>query len=119
MPGNLTEMEIHILYILYRNKNFRSDAGYHSKKLKKILQKKYNRDFDIDSSRETRRGEKKNASAFFDRAITNLKNSGYIATIKKDDPKYYISDLGKTYSVLEDHGLNVTPLGGGRVHHLD
>ncbi len=99
MSCELTDMEIQILYILYRNKNFKSDAGYHSKKLKKILQKKYDQDFD--------------------EAIANLKNGAYIATIKKDDPKYYIADLGKAYSVIKNHGLNVTPLGGGRVHHLD
>ena len=99
MSCHLTDMEIQILYILYRNKNFKTDAGYHSKKLKKILKKKYEQDFD--------------------EAITTLKNQGYIATIKKDDPKYYILDLGKAYSVMKNHGLNVTPLGGGRVHHLD
>jgi len=99
MPGDLTEMEIQILYILYRNKNFRSDAGYHSEKLRKILRKKFDQDFD--------------------KAIANLKNRGYIAVIKKDEPKYYIADLGVVYSVLKDHGLNITPLGGGRVHHLD
>ncbi|MGB9176492.1 MAG: hypothetical protein WCB46_07130 [Methanoregula sp.] len=92
-------MEIQILYILYRNKNFRTDAGYHSVKLKKILRKKYDQDFDA--------------------AIANLMNQGYIAAIKKDNPKYYIADLGKTYSVMKDHGLNVTPLGGSRVHHLN
>ena len=99
MSCDLTDMEIQILYILYRNKNFNSDAGYHSKKLKKILQKKYDQDFD--------------------EAIANLKNRAYIATIKKDDPKYYIADLSKAYSVMKNHGLNVTPLGGGRVRHLD
>jgi hypothetical protein len=92
-------MEIQILYILYRNKNFKIDAGYHSEKLKKILQKKYDQDFD--------------------EAISNLKNKAYIATIKKQEPKFYILDLGKVYSVLKNHGLNVTPLGGGRVYHLD
>jgi hypothetical protein len=99
MPCDLTDMEIQILYILYRNKNFKTDAGYHSKKLKKILQKKYDQDFD--------------------EAIANLKNRAYIVTVKKDDPKYYISDLGKAYYVLKNHGLNVTPLGSGRVYHLD
>jgi hypothetical protein len=89
MPCDLTGMEIQILYILYRNKNFRTDAGYHSEKLKN------------------------------DSAIANLMNNGYIATIKKDDSKYYIADLGKTYSVMKNYGLNVTPLGGSRVHHLD
>jgi hypothetical protein len=38
---------------------------------------------------------------------------------EKDDPKYYIPYLGKAFSVLKNNGLNVTPLGGGRVHHLD
>ena len=99
MTCDLTDMEIQILYILYRNKNFKSNAGYHSEKLKKILRKKFDQDFD--------------------EAIANLKNQAYIATIKKDDPKYYILDLGKAYSVMKNHGLNVSPLGGGRVHHLD
>ena len=99
MPCDLTDLEIQILYILYRNKNFKSNAGYHSEKLKKILRKKFDQDFD--------------------EAIANLKNQAYIATIKKDDPKYYILDLGKAYSVMKNHGLNVSPLGGGRVHHLD
>jgi hypothetical protein len=99
MPCALTDMEIQILYILYRNKNFKTDAGYHSKKLRKILLKKFDQDFD--------------------EAIANLANQGYVATIKKDDPKYYIADLGKAYSVMKNHGLNVTPLGGGRIHHLD
>lgn len=99
MTCDLTDMEIQILYILYRNKNFKSNAGYHSEKLKKILRKKFDQDFD--------------------EAIATLKNQTYIATIKKDDPKYYILDLGKAYSVMKNHGLNVSPLGGGRVHHLD
>jgi hypothetical protein len=99
MSCDLTEMEIQILYILYRNKNFKTSAGYHSEKLKKILRKKFRQDFDD--------------------AIATLKNGGFIATIRKDDPKYYLADLGKAYSVLKDHGLNVTPLGGGRVRHLD
>lgn len=99
MPCELTDMEIQILYILYRNKNFKISAGYHSEKLKRILRKKYEQDFDED--------------------IANLKNRAYIATVKKDDPKYYIADLGKVSSVLKNHGLNVTPLGRDRVRHLD
>jgi hypothetical protein len=99
MPCDLTDMEIQILYILYRNKNFKTDAGYHSEKLKKILRKKFDQNFDD--------------------AILNLKNKIYIGTIKKDDPKYYLIDIGKTYSILKNHGLNVTPLGSGRVYHLD
>jgi hypothetical protein len=99
MPGELTDMEVQILYILYRNKNFRASAGYHSEKLKRILRKKYTDDFDT--------------------AIANLGNRGFIAAVRKDELKYYIADLKNTYSVLAKYGLNVTPLGGGRVHHLD
>ena len=99
MPCGLSGMEIQILYILYRNKCFRISAGYHSEKLKRILRKKNNQDFD--------------------KAIANLSKCGCIAAIKKNDPKYYIADLGNVYAILRDHGLNVTPLGGDRTHHLD
>jgi len=99
MPCDLTEMEVQILYILYRNKNFKASAGYHSEKLKRILRKKYADDFDT--------------------AIAALSKRGIIAAVKKDELKYYIVDLGIVYAVLKDHGLNVTPLGGGRVHHID
>ncbi len=81
MPCGLTDMEVHILYILYRFKNFKSDAGYHSEKLKKILRKKYSQDFDD--------------------AISNLKNEGFISTVKKQEPKFYILDISQTYSVLK------------------
>jgi len=53
------------------------------------------------------------------REVLNLKNQAYIATIKKQEPKFYIIDFKKTYAVLKNHGLNVTPLGGGRFYHLD
>lgn len=99
MPCDLSDMEIQILYILYRNKNFKTDAGYHSEKLKRILRKKFDQDFD--------------------EAIANLKNQAYIGVIKKQEPKFYILDLAKAYSVLKNHGLNVTPLGGGRFYHLE
>lgn len=99
MPYDLSGMEIQILYILYRNKSFNPSASYHSEKLKKILLKKYDQDFD--------------------EAVLNLKNNAFIAVVKKREPKLYISDLGEVYSVLKSHGLNVTPLGGGRIHHLD
>ncbi|MHB8164763.1 MAG: hypothetical protein ACYDDV_10575 [Methanoregula sp.] len=92
-------MEVHILYILYRFTCFKSSAGYHSEKLKKILRKKYDQDFD--------------------KAIKNLQNCGIVAAVKKDEPKFYILEKGKAYSVLKIHGYNVTPIGGNRVHHLD
>jgi len=99
MPCGLTGMEIQILYILYRNKNFKTSAGYHSGKLRRILRKKYDQDFD--------------------EAVANLSRHGCIAAIKKDEPKYYIADLGNVYAILRDHGLNVTPLGGSRIRHLE
>jgi hypothetical protein len=99
MSCGLTGMELQILYILYRNKNFKSSAGYHSGKLKRILRKKFDQDFD--------------------EAIANLGKRGCIAAIKKDEPKYYIADLPLVYIILKNHGYNVTPLGGSRVYHLD
>ena len=99
MPCGLSGMELQLLYILYRNKCFKSSAGYHSEKLKRILRKKYEQDFD--------------------EAIATLSIRGCIAAIKKDEPKYFIADLPLVYSILKEHGLNVTPLGGGRTHHLD
>jgi len=92
-------MELQILYILYRNKCFKTSAGYHSEKLKRILRKKYDQDCD--------------------EAIANLGKYGCIGAIKKDDPKYYIADLALVHSILRDHGFNVTPLGGGRTRHLE
>ena len=99
MTCELTDMEVHILYLLWRRKSFKSDAGYHNDMLESILRTKYDQDFND--------------------AIMHLKNKAYIATIRKKELKYYILDLGKAYSVLKRHGFNVTPLGGGRVHHLD
>jgi hypothetical protein len=99
MPCGLSGMELQILYILYRNKNFKPSAGYHSEKLKRILRKKYNQDFD--------------------EAIANLGRHGCIAAIKKDEPKYYIADLTFVNSILKDHGFNVTPLVCGRTRHLE
>jgi len=92
-------MEAHILYILYRNTCFKSNAGYHSEKIKKILRKKYDQDFE--------------------EAILHLKNQGIVATIKKGEPKFYILEKSKAYTVLINHGYRVTPVGGGRIHHLE
>ena len=92
-------MEVQILYVLYRNKNFKIDAGYHSEKLKRILRKKYPQNFED--------------------AVSDLKNLGYISTVKKQDPKFYIIDIYQTYTVLKNHGYNITPVGHNRTHHLD
>lgn len=99
MPCDLTEMEVHILYLLWRRKSFKSDAGYHNDMLESILRKKYEQDFN--------------------EAISHLKNKAFIATIRKKELKYYILELSKAYSCLKKHGYNVTPLGSGRIHHLD
>ena len=69
------------------------------KNSKKILRKKYSQNFDD--------------------AISDLKNMGFIPTVKKQDPKFYILDINQTYSFLKDHGYNVTPVGRSRTHHLD
>jgi hypothetical protein len=71
------------------------------------------------TARNSKKILRKKCDQDFDEAIPNLKNKAYIATIKKQEPKFYIVDLGKSYSILKSHGLNVTPLGGGRVYHLD
>ncbi|MDD5142980.1 MAG: hypothetical protein PHF39_06030 [Methanoregula sp.] len=92
-------MEVHILNILYRDKCFKSNAGYHSEKLKKILRKKYPQDFE--------------------EAILHLKNQGIVAAVKKDEPKFYILEKSKTYTVLIKHKYRIAPLGGGRTFHLE
>jgi hypothetical protein len=99
MPCDLTDMEIQILYILYRHDCFNSAATYHSKKLGKILRSKY--DDDINT------------------AFSHLQNKAYITAVKKQDPKFYIIDIGKAYSALKAHGKNVTPPGRTGTFHLD
>lgn len=99
MPCDLSDMELQILYILYRNTCFNSAASYHSKKLKKILRNKF--DDDIDT------------------ALSRLQNKAYITAVRKQDPKFYISTIGKAYVVLKSHGKNVTPPGRSTTHHLD
>jgi len=87
MPCDLSNMELLILYILYRKKNFTEKAGYNHEKLKNILIKKYKQNFDD--------------------AISVLKNNGYIGTVKKKEPKYYIFDFKKTITALTAHGYHV------------
>jgi len=99
MSCDLTDMEIHFLYILYRNTCFNSAASYHSKKIEKILRTRYDDDFDT--------------------AVSHLLNGAYIAVVKKQDPKFYIIDIGKTFIVLKAHGKNVTSPGRTGAFHLD
>jgi hypothetical protein len=44
----------------------------------------------------------------FDKAIQNLLNKGYIAQIRKQDIKYYISDSKAMNFALGSHGYPVT-----------
>ncbi len=91
------ELPIETLFILnlfYKNRNFGSDSGYHSEKLKKLYDRKF-----------TDRGSLK-----FKKAINQLKNEGYITLIKKKEDKYYISDINKTVLALNNHGYNITGL---------
>jgi len=88
MVCDLTNGELFILNILYSKRNFKSDATYNSEKLKGIFSRKY--------------------SQKFDKVLKNLKNQGYIASIKKADDKIYICDFKKAVAALTAHGYTVT-----------
>lgn len=100
MDCELAEGEIFILSVLWKSRNFRSDEGYHSKKLEKWY---------------LRKAKKENWSMEFDECIQNLLNRGLIATIGKSPPKYYISDKKAVAMALTKCGINVRP---GRYHPL-
>lgn len=88
MTCNLTSDELHILNILYINRCFSSSSEYNSD----LLKKKFN--FKTDA------GD-------FDVSIQLLLNEGYITTVSKRPPKYYISDRKKVIFALKSHGFNV------------
>ena len=88
MTCNLSDCELQILYIFYSNRNFRISSGYHSDKLKKIIEKKFP-------------GE-------YHESIGHLKNLGCIAEIRKKEIKYYIADIPNVIKLLGAHGYNVT-----------
>ena len=100
MDCELTEEEIFVLSTLWKSRNFRSDEGYHSKKLEKWY---------------LRKAEKENWSVEFDECIQNLLNRGFIAAIGKSPPKYYISDKKAVAMALTKCGIDVRP---GRYHPL-
>lgn len=62
--------------------------SFHSDKLDNLFRKKY--------------GKKA------DDTVKDLRNKGYLGAAGKSPEKYYIADLGRTMSVLGDHGYNVT-----------
>ena len=95
MTCDLGDEELFIINLLYSKRNFRSDAVYHSDKLNKLFRKKFNRDAkDV---------------------IKRLTNVGYISSIGKSPPKYYICDKPKAFSALDQHGYPVTQ---GRIRRL-
>lgn len=95
MTCDLGEEELFILNLLYSKRNLRSDAGYHSDKLNKLFRKKFNKDAKD--------------------ALKRLVNEGYLSSIGKSPPKYYISDKPKAFSALDQHGYSVIL---GRIRRL-
>jgi hypothetical protein len=95
MTCDLGDEELFILNLLYSKRNLKSDAGYHSDKLNNLFRKKFNKD-----SKDS---------------VKQLVNDGYLSPIGKSPPKYYICDIPKALSALDQHGYSVTP---GRIRRL-
>lgn len=95
MTCDLGDEELFILNLLYSKRNLKSDAGYHSDKLNNLFRKKFNKD-----SKDS---------------VKRLVNGGYLSPIGKSPPKYYICDIPKALSALDQHGYSVTP---GRIRRL-
>ncbi len=100
MGCELSEEEIFVLNTLWKSRSFRSDAGYHTDKLKKWYSKKAKRE-----------GWEKE----YEDCIQNLLNRGLIARIGKSPYKYYISDKKAVAMALSECGVDVRP---GRYHPL-
>ena len=88
MTCSLSDCELQILHILYAKRNFTSSSGYHSDKLRHIIEKKF--------------------PGSFNESVTHLKNIGCIAEIRKKEIKYFISDIPNVIKLLGSHGYNVT-----------
>jgi hypothetical protein len=95
MACGLSDDGLFILYVLYSGKCLAKNRGYHSKKLEHLYIKKFSSDFE--------------------NSIKNLLKKGYIAPIKKQELKYYISDIKIMSIALGSHGYVVTK---GRVRPL-
>ena len=89
MTCDLGDEELFILNLLYSKRNLKSDAGYHSDKLNNLFRKKFNKDSKA--------------------SVKRLVNDGYLSPIGKSPPKYYICDIPKALSALDQHGYSVTP----------
>lgn len=94
MSCGLAEETLFILKRLHTSRNFSSDKGFHSEKLKNLYNKKY-----------PGRGY-----LSFDNSIKKLLNDGYITRIRKSEIKYFISDPTKAISALIEHEV-ITPDG--------
>jgi len=94
MACELPEESLFILNILYKNRNFAINRGYHSDKLSTLYSRKF----------------KGNEFLKFKEAIKRLLNDGYITLIKKKEDKYYISDMKKAVFALTSHGYNTEKL---------
>ena len=88
MTCGLSLDELFILNILYKNRCLKTSAGYHCKKLEHLYIKKY--------------------QSKFDKVMKKLQTKGYITSIKKKEPKYYISDLKSAIFALDAHDYSVT-----------
>jgi hypothetical protein len=95
MTCGLTEEELFVLYLLYSNRNLRSNRGYHSDKLNKLYQRKFGKDAED--------------------TLKFLVNEGYLSRIGKSPPKYYINDIPRAFFALGQHGYSVTQ---GRIKRL-
>jgi hypothetical protein len=95
MTCGLSDAELFILNLLYKNRCLAKNRSFHSKKLEDLYMKRF--------------------SSNFERSIKNLLNKGYIAPIKKQELKYYISDIKIMSFALDKHGYSVTK---GRVRPL-
>jgi hypothetical protein len=95
MTCDLDAVDLYVLALLYSERNFKSNAGYHSDKLSKLFRRKFNKDAND--------------------VIKRLVNEGYLSPIGKSPPKYYICDIPKAFFALDQHGYSVTQ---GRIRRL-
>ena len=89
MPSDLSEPDIFILNILCSGRCLSSSHSKNSEQIRNYYAKK---EFDKD----------------YDDAIRTLLNEGYITKVRKNDDKYYISDIPKTFKILSIHGIEVS-----------
>lgn len=101
MSCGLPPEALFILDVFYKGRNFRSDAGYHSEKLRKIFIKKF----------------PERSSVGLDDTLKLLLNRGYVGKLPKKEVKYYIVSefMSQVIFALTSHGYRVTK---GRVSKL-